>query len=163
MQDGSTKASKPIEPVKLEGDVGFKSKHAYRILVYASVCGEFIESVWNARDADAPEVIQDESGGVELKLMAGCGPLPVTSHVPNLGDRVFIEMTKGLSAAYAAQHVASVWESNDELRSKYNTQAEASDALSDVWDAAAQGTALVEVSRQTQRHFYESYIAKDLE
>lgn len=110
------------------GTPGFSHPEAFRIMLYKSKDGEVVESIWNSRDGVTPFLVgvrDDQDRRMMQHVQWGGDPLALW-HVPNIGDRIFVDRTEELSLAEAKRYVERCWES-DQLAAEFETQTAAID------------------------------------
>lgn len=62
-------------------------------MVYQSDDGHVNEMIWNSRDGVTPFVVRSEDGEHELRHKIWRGEPVAPQHVPNVGDRIFVDAT----------------------------------------------------------------------
>lgn len=145
-------ASRPL-PDPLEKTVagmdGRRHVEAFRLMLYVSDDGEIVETVWNSRDGVTPFVIGARGlEGVTMKHDLWSGDPYAPEHVPNVGDRIFVDLTAE-RAHVLADRLADLdgvaAEEREELVS----------ALAESWLKKGGAPDLIEVTPELQRQFLE--------
>lgn len=153
-------ASRPLTPRAIVGTVAAAaSKHpeAFRLMLYVSDDGARIETVWNTRDGVTPFVIGGRGDAGAMKHEMWGGDPFARWHVPNVGDRVFVDMTHERAVELARQYVERYWD--DEAAPMSALGFESKDMavvhFAQEWTRHAGAPDVVEVTPELQRHFLE--------
>lgn len=120
MEENPLKAKRPLaQPAPA------KPRHpeGYTLMLYASDDGSIVETIWNSRggvtpfmvgsraDDEVDEACAEET--VELRHVMWGGDAYAPFHVPNIGDRIFMDMTEERARLLALQYVRRFWRVGD--------------------------------------------------
>jgi len=86
-------------------------KEAFCLMKYQSDDGEVIELIWNSRDGVTPFVISARDGSRQMTHVDWQLDESRPHHVPQLGDRIFIDHTEETAQKEAEQYVERWWNS----------------------------------------------------
>lgn len=143
-----TEQPQPIRAPRSCPFTGQPLRHAesYALMLYANGRGDAVETIWNSRDgvapfmlledldeAEDPEAAERDSSKLErLQHISWGGDAFAPFHVPNIGDRIFVDLTEDRARASAYRFVERWWSdssSGPPLSESYSDRAAAIDAL----------------------------------
>ena len=84
---------------------------AFSLMLYESEDHSIKEWLWNSRDAVTPFCISSKDGKVELIHQRWSLDQRRPFHVPAVGDRIFINLTKARAVEYRTALVEKFWSS----------------------------------------------------
>jgi len=99
----------PGVPGIAPGPVRHRHIEAFRLMLYSSPDGAIIETIWNSRDGVTPYIVSAKDGVTELRHVLWGGDPYAPHHVPNLGDRVFVDLSLRDADELARQAVEHYW------------------------------------------------------
>lgn len=100
---------------------------AFNLMQYESRDGQTKELIWNSRDGVTPFICWSRDG-VEMAHVRWSEDIRAPNHVPNVGDRVFIDATIEDHVAWVAERLSPAeWEASGRryLSAQYKTRGEA--------------------------------------
>tara|TARA_R110000851_G_scaffold120002_1_gene248065 strand:- start:6186 stop:6719 length:534 start_codon:yes stop_codon:yes gene_type:complete len=106
------KPSKATRPIKTAEGHAFKE--AFMLMKYVSKDGKTVETVWNSRDGVSPFMLGARDVDVSLDTMlqhAHWGSdIYAPYHVPNVGDRVFVDATEETERPKCEAYLDREWD-----------------------------------------------------
>lgn len=146
---------------------------SYALMLYANGRGDVVETIWNSRDGVAPFLVFEDIDEAEdpeaaerdkwklerLQHISWGGDAFAPFHVPNIGDRIFVDLTEERARAQAYRDVERGW--NDEhgpLSESYSDRAAAVDALTAEYLRPG-APDIVKVDHALQRSFLQKRLA----
>lgn len=141
-------------PPGLDEERGHKYKVAYMFLPYASVDGFELEYIWNSRDAEVPQYVDNRDGTKPLI----CGLIQVSARYapdfkPKIGDRVFISCNLETARAQAKMYVNRHWDQLSRQKDFPKGRRAAYDLFTQKYYGNGNAPLLVVVTRQLQEQF----------
>jgi hypothetical protein len=97
-------------PHELPGASEPDFSEAFLLMRYQSPSGE-LEWIWNSRNGITPFIVHSRDGE-EMQHVRWCEDPYMPLHVPNLLDRVFVDLTLEHARIYRRQHVERDWSVN---------------------------------------------------
>lgn len=86
----------------------FNHGEAYRLMKYVDKAGN-IEWIWNSRDGVTPFIVRSRQGLESQHTDWAQDPF-APDHVPNVGDRIFVDMTDERLREHLARRVELFWD-----------------------------------------------------
>lgn len=87
-----------------------KYKEAFCLMKYRSDDGAVVELIWNSRDGITPFIIDARDNSQQMThadwQLDECRP----NHVPQIGDRIFVDHTEETAQKRAEQYVERWWD-----------------------------------------------------
>lgn len=112
-------------PQEIKND-GFQHKEAYCIMEYNCKRCNASEYIWNARDGVTPFIISCMSCGTEMRHINWSGDRRVIDHIPQTGERIFIDTPKPVYSIYIRKRIEMMWDTGQfKMREHFNTKEEA--------------------------------------
>lgn len=136
--ESAAKASRPLRRAKPRARGVLRYAEGFAITLYASEDGSEIEAIWNSRDGAVPLQVAVRDPNVEMTLARLVGGDPIAPlHVPNIGDRIWVDMTQEIAFRLAEGLVEMYWEAAVEggpnLQSKFPDKVAAAEAVAAEW------------------------------
>lgn len=170
--DSLFKKSKPLDAV--DPMASARNAEAYNLMLYASDDGSVIETLWNSRDGVTPFIVGSRvSSTVKPGVTLHTSPSPVTMkhvlwggdarapfHIPNIGDRIFVDITAARSEELAREFIAKFWDGSPAdgippMSESFKTRQAGIDSIAQ--SSCAPGTPdIVEVTAEMQATFFEA-------
>ena len=137
---------------------------AFRLMLYVSKDRSVIETIWNSRDGVTPFIVgardtvlrvpDDEGTALQHDLWSS-DPYALF-HVPNVGDRIFVDATEALLRPRAEKFVVEGWERDPyPMKMFYGSQPEAVEKCLADWCRPGAPDVVV-VDRAMQQRFLKS-------
>lgn len=110
------KRNLPVPPVdhKLVRRIWWVNPHehaeAFAVMLYASKNRKVTEHFWNSRDGVTPFGVTSKDGSTELFHEAWNFDVYVPNYIPEIGMRVFVDLTRELATPLAIEYVEKYWE-----------------------------------------------------
>lgn len=107
----------------------YNHAEAFCLMLYRSDDGAEAEILWNSRDGVTPFVISSQSGKA-MQHVDWHLDQRAPNYIPNVGDRIFIDLTLEKSFEYAARQVDKYWEdAKYPMCERYENKGQAIDLL----------------------------------
>lgn len=91
-----------------------KHVEAFRLMLYSSKDGKTLETIWNTRDGVTPFICASKDGKEELRHVMWGGDPYAPHHVPNVGDRVFVDLSQRDAEELAWKTVERYWNAEEQ-------------------------------------------------
>jgi hypothetical protein len=105
----------------------YHHKEAFCLMRYASDDGAESEVMWNSRDGVTPMFINSPVTGKQMAHVDWHRDAYAPAHVPNVGSRIFVDLTLQRARVFAARRLERMLE-RDEYRSVLEAQYESREA-----------------------------------
>jgi hypothetical protein len=131
-----------------------KHNEAFKVMIYEDGEGRR-ELLWNSRDGVTPYVVATRDGKGEMHHVEWSRDRYAPDHVPEVGDRIFVDLTRDLAAERATVYVEKHW-GNKEMngvRASFSSKEEAIAQFADAWYGEGGQPALVEVTEEMREEF----------
>jgi len=103
---------------------GFRHKEAWCLMKYEDAVTGESEIVWNSRNGVTPFIILSRAGN-EAEHSDWSSDRLVPEHKPQVGDRVFADVTPERALELAEQQVAKLWDSRSDFRDAFDSKGDA--------------------------------------
>lgn len=124
----------------------------FKLMLYASSDGRVRETVWNSRAGVTPFMIASRDGEVRLEHVMWGKDLHARWHVPNIGDRVFVDRNHNNALIDATAYVDRNWK--ESLSGEFPTREAAIACFTDQAEKD-ECPAIVVVDETIQEVFYQ--------
>lgn len=136
----------------------YQHKEAYCLMQYRAEDGTGpIEWLWNSRDGVTPFIIGSPDRKVTLQHFNFQDDIPAPMYVPNIGQRVFVDLTEAKAREYLRARVDRQWDTDGQyaMKNNWDTKEEAFEALLDgsLRDVREGGPDIVVVDAEMQERF----------
>lgn len=88
-----------------------------------------IEWLWNSRDGVSPFIIGAREGEGLLRHTNWQDDIYAPQYVPNIGQRVFIDMTREAAERYLRNKIDRQWDKDEEMRDRWGSKVDAFEKL----------------------------------
>lgn len=112
---------------------GHEYGEAFMLMKYASQDGLIVEYIWNSRDGVTPFGIIDRSGKVSLYHADWHLDEYRPNHQPQVGDRIFINLTLEKAKEYRRKYVERWWDGAPADAANGKLAVPAMSKYSDLW------------------------------
>lgn len=128
---------------------------AYCLMQYQDeVTGE-IEWLWNSRDGVTPFMVRSRKGNMSKHINWG-EDRRATDHVPEVGDRIFVDLDEQTARALAASTVERDWDHPEyPMRDAYDSKKQAIKALAEAYVGNGNEPHIVVVNSEMKKRFEE--------
>jgi hypothetical protein len=109
--------------------MSYKYGEAFKLMLYRCDFGCHTELLWNSRDGVTPFGIRSRD---EVHPMLHWGwnrDIPAPTHVPQIGDRIFVSMTQERAAIHAVTYVDRIWDAPKHPASRFGHWASKAEAI----------------------------------
>ncbi len=135
----------------------FTSAEAYCLMLYRCEGAEpHDEILWNSRDGVTPFVIKCARCESEMKHENWSKDRRVPDHIPEVGDRIFVNLTMDQAMPGARKHVEQYWDHSEWPLSKTYpgmTREECVGAKAQEWVGDGGNPHVIEVTDKTKAEF----------
>mgnify|MGYP003636539985 CR=1 FL=1 len=145
---------------------GHRHGEAFMLMIYRSEDGRDVETIWNSRDGVCPFMVGARAAepgkvGSLMQHVHWGADCYAPYHVPNVGDRIFIDLTLEIAKPMVEQQIDLWWDDADNpMHETFETKDEAHDAL--IAECMKDGApATVLVTHELQMMFYNRIAAHE--
>lgn len=156
MEKRPSKLSRPLtEKGEPGGKLGPRHGEAFKLMIYRSEDGQEVETLWNSRDGVTPFMIGGRAapGDPErmLQHVHWGADTYAPWHVPNIGERVFVDLTMERAIA----EVVYLFQCHPDMVEGDRDRDELIESTAREWVGEGQQPDVVIVDAALQRVFYE--------
>lgn len=123
-----------MEIKRREANAGFLYKEAFCIMEYHCKKCNKSELIWNSRDGVTPFIISCSSCGSEMRHINWHGDRRDVMHIPEKGERIFINMPEEVHLIYMRKRVNDFWDNPSIPKPADKTKEELIQDLHKGWD-----------------------------
>lgn len=132
---------------------GFNHVEAYCVMLYATTTGSEREIIWNSRDGVTPFIVFSRSGH-EMQHVAWEQDTMWLTYVPDVGSRIFVDLTRELALPIAQSQVEQPWDAGEyPMKDYYPSKEEAVEMLLTGWMERPGAPHIMEVTPEMHEHF----------
>jgi len=154
------KQSKPLEEHAPDGRPKLLHREAFMLMIYRSEDGRHVETLWNSRDGVTPFIIGAKDApagqlGAPMQHVHWGADTFAPYHVPNIGDRVFVDLDRALAEPMVERQIEDWWEHPDyPMQETFESKDAARAALLE--ECLKEGApATIIVTAEVQRQLYD--------
>ena len=142
------------------GETGVKGKNAFRLMQYQKEKqpDAAIEWIWNSREGVTPFYVSSRTNdGPDLQHINWQDDILALQYVPNIGQRVFIDLTEEKAREYVQARVDREWDKDGEwsMQKQYESKDKAFESLfAHAMESVERGGPdIIVVNEESQREF----------
>ncbi len=104
-------------------------REAFALMQYESDDGSVREVIWNSRDGVTPFCGTSRDGDTQLTHVRWHEDRYAPDHVPALGDRIFVDLTRDRAMALAEKNAQRFWDTYPPTREQFASVEECAEVL----------------------------------